>query len=100
MWHASSVQHGPGPDYPVLRIRGPADQNLLSSIVRRTLTGSGDALLGEWLEVSEVAVHLKRRLTPAEWGDRPWGMDLRKTPEARERLAPVLHLLPIGWDEL
>jgi hypothetical protein len=57
--------------------------------LRRVLRGVGDASLGEWLEEGlggSGLLHLKRRLTDAEWGDRPWGMDLRKTAEGDARL--------------
>jgi hypothetical protein len=54
---------------------------------RRALAGVGDAMLGEWLEVGEVAVHLRRRCSADEWPTgRPWGDDLRHTDAGRARL--------------
>jgi hypothetical protein len=60
----------------------------------RALHGVGDATLGEWREPGRTAVHLRRRLTAAEWGDRPWGMDYRGTFEGRKRLDRVVRYVP------
>jgi len=65
----------------------------------RALYRMGDATLGEWRDCGREAVHLRRRLTAAEWGDKPWGMDYRNTPEQVTRMAPVRHLLPLGYTE-
>lgn len=65
----------------------------------RALHRVGDPLLGEWRDTGHEAVHLRRRLTDAEWGEKPWGMDYRNTPEYAVRIAPVAHLLPIGYKE-
>jgi hypothetical protein len=60
----------------------------------RALDGVGDASLGEWRETGDVAVHLRRRLTPIEWGDKPWGMDYRATFEGKKRLDRIVRYLP------
>ena len=58
------------------------------------LRGVGDAALGEWREVGDLAVHLRRRVTAQEWGARRWGADYRATFEGRKRLDRVLRYLP------
>ena len=57
----------------------------------------GDAGRGEWREWSGRAFHIRRRLTAAE--ERVTGpvLDIRGTPEARQRaltLGSVLRLAP------
>jgi hypothetical protein len=59
----------------------------------------GDSNLGLWPEEGQAAVHLRKRLTPAEWGDRPWGMDFRGTPEGDAMLDQVRTWLPKGYRE-
>jgi len=96
VWHASVAwQDLAGPRPIVLMI--PAQIIRLSYAARKALDGVGDARLGEWSETGERAIHLLRRLTASEWGDRPWGMDYRHCAEGERRLAPVRHLLPGGW---
>ena len=75
----------------------PFDVPLLKRRALRALEGVGDAELGQWVEAGYQAVHVRRRLRPDEWGDQPWGRDVRNTPEGLERLKPVAHLLPAGW---
>lgn len=58
------------------------------------LDGVGDSA-HEWRENGDRAIHLRRRLTVEEWGERPWGMDYRKTWEGRKRLDAVLKYLPV-----
>ena len=63
-------------------------------IAEEALADVGDATLGEFREKFPRSLHLRRRLTPAEWGDKPWGMDYRGTPDGWERLAYVCTLIP------
>jgi hypothetical protein len=64
----------------------------------RALSGVGDPQLGEWRETGNIAVHLRRRVTADEWAGRPWGMDLRHTPEGQKRLAaPGATAIPAEW---
>jgi hypothetical protein len=72
---------------------------LLWKIAHVALWGVGDTIAGEWREEGKTAVHLRRRLTKAEWGDRPWGMDYRGTPEGHARLAANQAWLPVGYQE-
>jgi hypothetical protein len=65
--------------------------------LRDALTGVGDPALGEWTEHLERSVHVKRRLTEAEWGGKPWGMDYRRTPEGVARIEAVARELPSDW---
>jgi hypothetical protein len=65
----------------------------------RALSGVGDAALGEWRERGKTAVHLRRRLSVREWGDRPWGMDYRGTTEVEAMLAECRQWLPPGYTE-
>jgi hypothetical protein len=45
-------------------------------------------------------VHLRRRLSEAEVEEGAFAVvDLRGTPEAKERLEPVRRWLPPGWEE-
>lgn len=80
----------------------PVEVALAKGKALAVLEGYGDQELGQWIDakVGRNAVHVRRRLTDDEWGGKAWGMDVRGTPEAAERLKPVMHLLPRGWDEL
>lgn len=63
----------------------------------RQLSGLGDAALGEWREWSGKAFHLRRRLTPAEAHWTGPVLDIRGTPEARQRaeaLGTLLRYVP------
>lgn len=84
VWHASIARHGRS-GRPI-RI-ATVDPGEYLTRVARALQSVGSAALGEWTELGDVAVHLRRRLTPDEWGPRPWGMDLRRTEQGRARLA-------------
>lgn len=89
VWHASIA---PLPGVP---FSAPS----LRAIAMKVLDGVGDASLGQWEQVSPRALHIRRRVSDAEWAGRPWGHDLRGTDEAKQRLAAVAHLLPPDWDE-
>lgn len=77
----------------------PAALDHMWALAERVLDGVGDGALGEWRERVCVAVHLKRRLRPEEWGDRPWGMDYRGTPAGDVMLAECRTWLPPGYTE-
>jgi hypothetical protein len=59
----------------------------------QALTGLGDPLLGEWHEWSGVAYHIRRRLTPTEQQRIGPAIDIRGTPEARQRANQLGKLL-------
>lgn len=68
--------------------------------VYRALSGVGDDLAGEWLERSDRAVHLRRRLSAREAAQFGLVMrDIRGTPEAEVRLAPLRGILGAGYTE-
>lgn len=52
------------------------------TIARDELAGVGDATLGEWLEVTERATHLRRRLSSTEEAVTGPLLDIRGTKEA------------------
>lgn len=56
---------------------------------RQALDAVGDAHLGEWLEWSGAAFHLRRRLTAAEQRHVGPVVDIRGTPEAQRRAAAL-----------
>jgi len=60
----------------------------------RALAGVGDAKLGEWMDVTEIAVHLRRRLSHREQLLVGPVVDIRGTPEAAERVAVVAKQCP------
>lgn len=59
----------------------------------RELEGVGDASLGEWIEETAAAVHVRRRLSAMEFPLVGPVLDIRGTEEARLRLLPVSALL-------
>ena len=98
MWHASVAVPGPRGPIPVAAL--PVMRRVAASFVAlQALDGVGDKALGQWLEDGETAVHARRRLSVAEWGDHPWGMDYRGTPEGEQRLVPCRRWLPAGYSE-
>lgn len=77
----------------------------LWEIAERELRGVGDAALGEWREVGDKAVHVRRRLTAAEMKSSAIGAvcDVRGTTEYVQRiermwpfLPPPLRAIPLG----
>jgi hypothetical protein len=61
---------------------------------RSELLGVGDAALGEWGEMGDIAFHLRRRLKPAEQALIGPAVDIRGTAEAARRMSRVVPLLP------
>lgn len=84
MWHASIAIHG--------ATWAPTDR--LFQLAREQLWGVGDAALGEWREIGEAAVHVRRRMSDREAAIVGPVVDIRGTPEARERCARVQRYLP------
>lgn len=77
VWHAS--------------VMGPNSRQLAEA----ALSGVGDASLGEWRESGMVAYHIKRRLSVAECIEFGLSViDMRGTPEGRERLAKLFRRHP------
>ena len=67
-------------------------------IALNQLVGVGARRLGEWWEVTEMAVHLRRRLSSAEQELVGNVVDIRGTPEAVLRISRVparfLRMIP------
>ncbi len=77
VWHAS--------------VKAPEAQKL----AEEALAGVGDASLGEWRETGMVAYHIKRRLSVRECIEYGLSMiDMRGTPEGRQRLAKLFRRHP------
>lgn len=87
---------GPVPIHAVTR----ATLDRLWELAYAVLRGVGD-LGHQFVQLGEVAVHVRRRLTAVEAQGLPiaWGTDLRGTPAGRVRLARVARYLPPGWSE-
>lgn len=81
VWHVSVAS----PGLP-LRAR-------LEAECERQLTGVGDATLGEWREWTGRAFHLRRRLSVREQRAVGPVVDIRGTPEARQRAERLGSLL-------
>lgn len=68
-------------------------------LASRALAGVGSPSLGQWVERSEAAVHIRRRLSAREAALVNPLRDVRGTPEERERLTRLLadapHLGPV-----
>jgi hypothetical protein len=60
------------------------------------LVGVGDAALGEWREIGDVAVHVRRRLTAAEmrYAGIAAVVDVRGTDEFTRRVQRMRPFLP------
>ena len=83
VWHAS--------------VAGSLIKAVLWKEAERQLAGVGNAALGEWREVGEKAVHIKRRLSEREQRAIGVAVDIRGSDEARQRAGRVaawLHLAP------
>lgn len=95
MWHASIAYHGSrgNPTWPSPHLyQARLDKAL------RALRGVGDRKLGEWIDHTDKATHLRRRLSIEEAHGFVL-LDVRGTPEAERLLAPVRRYLPIGYSE-
>jgi hypothetical protein len=93
VWHASVANQ--------LDIRPVQDLRILAESALRDV---GDPALGEWQEIGERAVHIRRRLSQAECklaGDLAV-VDVRQTPEYGMRRAAMQRFLPpqlADWQE-
>ncbi len=87
VWHASI-----SPRFPLLVNR----ERRLFEIAADQLDGVGDAALGEWREVGDIAVHLRRRLTDDEAAYAEIGavIDVRGTEEFTRRITRMRPWLP------
>lgn len=87
VWHASI-----SPRFPLLVNR----ERRLFDIAEDQLDGVGDTALGEWREVGDIAVHLRRRLTDDEaaYAEIASVVDVRGTEEFSRRIARMRPFLP------
>jgi hypothetical protein len=87
VWHASV-----SPRYTAVSTILP----LLWTIAEGELHGVGDATRGEWREVGDMAVHLRRRLTDREmrYAAIEAVVDVRGTDEYERRIAAMVPFLP------
>lgn len=92
MWHASVS--------PLLSIPTPANTPNLFRVAEDALRGVGDAGLGEWREVGDKAVHLRRRLAVEEAVTVGPVVDVRGTREAQRRLWRASQWLPPSLMEM
>jgi hypothetical protein len=85
VWHASVSPRAPS--IPILA---------LWALAEGVLRGVGDPALGEWRDVGDIAIHLRRRLTPAEMraGAIAAVVDIRGTPEHGARIDRIRPYLP------
>jgi len=86
VWHASAA--------------GPWSSRRLRKLALEALYGVGDAALGEWEQEGRTAFHVRRRLSVDEEAAVGPVVDVRGTPEAEARLAPLRPLLAVvGYQE-
>ena len=74
MWHVS-----------VSPQQTPLGVATLERVARKEIEGVGDASLGEWMELTGKAFHLRRRLSEVEAVNVGPVVDIRRTPEAARR---------------
>jgi hypothetical protein len=86
VWHAS--------------VAGSLIKAVLWQEAERQLAGVGDASLGEWREVGDKAVHLRRRLSEREQRAVGPVVDIRRSDEARMRAARLGALLALAPPEV
>lgn len=84
MWHVSVAQKT---NYPLVR---------RDTIAREILEGLGDADLGEWVEEGSLALHVRRRLSEDEARGIGPALDIRGTPDARERVRRLVGQIPVA----
>lgn len=85
MWHVSI---SPG------RAVFDLDPEPYFALALRELAGVGEPALGEWREVGDIAVHLRRRLNEAEAARVGPVRDVRQTWEHTKRLNAIRRYLP------
>lgn len=75
---------------------------MLFEIARDELRGVGSASLGEWQEIGDLAVHVRRRLTVKEmiYAGIDRAIDVRGTPEYTRRIDRMRPFLPPQMQEL
>lgn len=83
VWHASAASQ-----------RLALSESELHAIALDALAGVGDATRGEWYEVGDKAVHVRRRLSEREQRSVGPAVDIRGTLEAQKRAAKVQQYLP------
>jgi hypothetical protein len=86
VWHASIASR-----------TGPVTPTYLRTIAEAALMGVGDAAVGEWFEIGEIAGHLRRRLSPAEAAPVGPVVDVRGSWEGQKRMARMQKYLPPHW---
>jgi hypothetical protein len=86
VWHAS--------------VAGSLIKAVLWQEAERQLAVVGDASLGEWREVGDRAVHLRRRLSEREQRHVGPVVDIRRSDEARTRAARLGGLLALAPPEV
>lgn len=74
----------------------------LFDIADHELHGVGDAVLGEWREVGDKAVHVRRRVTDREAASAGITsvVDVRSTDEAARRIHRMRPFLPPVMQQL
>jgi hypothetical protein len=85
VWHASIAPRSKSLAVQPERLRAIAEE---------VLTGVGDAAAGEWMELGEIAVHLRRRLSAAEAATVGPVVDVRGSWESQKRLRRMEKYLP------
>jgi hypothetical protein len=92
VWHASVSPIGNRPT--------PQNTARLFEVAKMALRDVGAATLGEWREVGEKAVHLRRRLSLEEAAPIGEARDLRGSTEARRRLWRASQWMPPRYLDL
>jgi hypothetical protein len=72
------------------------------TVAEQELRGVGDAALGEWREHGDIAVHIRRRVTPREMHRAGLisVVDVRGTPEHARRVERLRPFLPLALRQL
>ena len=76
------------------------DPEPLFRLAAQALIGVGDVTRGEWREVGDIAVHLRRRLSDIEAATVGPVVDIRGTWEHTKRLNRVRRYLPEPMQKL